>query len=167
MLLLPREGPGDASSISRASQACSTCRKQKRKCDKILPACGLCSRMGRICDYSDSQPAPTADDLAALQVKLMELEDRLNSQNSPPPAGKLNGRDPLWLSGSSKFPSELFLDSDVFMTSEIRIPRPPLDVPVVNDPVPLSLCFRLMLLRQSVLRGVCAYMCGCICGYAC
>lgn len=29
-----------------AIQACSACKKQKRKCDKTLPACSLCQRIG-------------------------------------------------------------------------------------------------------------------------
>ncbi|KAK3945368.1 hypothetical protein QBC46DRAFT_372049 [Diplogelasinospora grovesii] len=86
--LLPQDAAiaaGLSSSLSpvKASQACLSCRKQKRKCDKLLPACGLCGRMGRQCDYTTdvntaAQPAPTAEDLAALQLRLMELENRLN-----------------------------------------------------------------------------------------
>ncbi|KAF2098374.1 hypothetical protein NA57DRAFT_66687 [Rhizodiscina lignyota] len=34
-----------------ARYSCLTCRKQKRKCDKGLPACSLCKKSGRICEY--------------------------------------------------------------------------------------------------------------------
>ncbi|GKT91908.1 fungal specific transcription factor domain-containing protein [Colletotrichum tofieldiae] len=56
----------------------------KRKCDKSLPACGLCARMERRCDYAEplAHPAPTADDFAALQLKLLDLESRLNQAGS-------------------------------------------------------------------------------------
>ncbi|PQE03212.1 fungal specific transcription factor protein [Rutstroemia sp. NJR-2017a BBW] len=84
----------------RASQACATCRKQKRKCSKDLPQCALCKRMGRICDYSDSSPAPTSDDFNALRTRVIELEGRLNAGNSlahtPPfatPSSLANGAD--------------------------------------------------------------------------
>lgn len=39
-----------------ASQACRACRRLKRKCAKTLPACSLCVRLGKQCDYSDSMP---------------------------------------------------------------------------------------------------------------
>ncbi|OQD61406.1 hypothetical protein PENPOL_c017G06052 [Penicillium polonicum] len=34
-----------------AHQACFRCRRQKRKCDKILPCCTLCKRLNKHCDY--------------------------------------------------------------------------------------------------------------------
>ncbi|KAH7635043.1 hypothetical protein B0T09DRAFT_327845 [Sordaria sp. MPI-SDFR-AT-0083] len=75
--LLPREDGLVSFQVPKASQACISCRKQKRKCDKTVPTCGLCARMNRQCDYSDSPSAPTANDVAALQVRLAELENRL------------------------------------------------------------------------------------------
>lgn len=35
-----------------AVQACSACKKQKRKCDKALPACSLCQRIGEYIDLA-------------------------------------------------------------------------------------------------------------------
>lgn len=61
----------------KAPQACLSCRRQKRRCDKKIPACSLCERMSRPCDYSDASPAPTAEDFNALRQKLIELEGRL------------------------------------------------------------------------------------------
>ena len=40
--------PGDD---TLARQACLTCRKQKRKCTRELPACELCRKSRRPCDY--------------------------------------------------------------------------------------------------------------------
>lgn len=62
-----------------APQACQNCRKQKRKCDKALPVCGLCSRIGRICDYSiESQAAaPSSEEFASLRQKVADLESLL------------------------------------------------------------------------------------------
>ncbi|KAK1994956.1 hypothetical protein LX36DRAFT_702600, partial [Colletotrichum falcatum] len=97
----PRAWPASSSSSSppdaKAPQACASCKKMKRKCDKSRPACGLCTRMDRPCDYADppppppppqqqQHPAPTADDFAALQLKLLELESRLNHHHQPGPA---------------------------------------------------------------------------------
>ncbi|RYP20384.1 hypothetical protein DL765_002842 [Monosporascus sp. GIB2] len=64
---------------AKANQACHSCKRQKRKCDKAMPSCGLCSRMSRTCDYSDIPPAPTAEDIMGLQLKLLELESRLKN----------------------------------------------------------------------------------------
>ncbi|GKT64746.1 fungal specific transcription factor domain-containing protein [Colletotrichum tofieldiae] len=81
LLLTPRDR---YASEAKAPQACASCRKMKRKCDKSLPACGLCARMERRCDYAEplAHPAPTADDFAALQLKLLDLESRLNQAGS-------------------------------------------------------------------------------------
>ena len=67
-----------------AQQACASCRKQKRRCDKQLPACALCLRIGRICDYSpDSQPvAPSPEDFAALRQQVADLEHLLRSNSA-------------------------------------------------------------------------------------
>ncbi|KAF3765266.1 putative fungal-specific transcription factor [Cryphonectria parasitica EP155] len=73
--------------ISLANQACATCKRQKRKCDKRLPACSRCASLQRACDYSDgavAAAAPSAEDFAALQMKLMEIEARLKSAATGP-----------------------------------------------------------------------------------
>ena len=142
---------------ARAAQACVPCRKQKRKCDKGLPACGLCSRMGRICDYSEAQQAPTAEDLMSMQMKIFELEQRLNqkeqqsersiaspngnsnsSGGTPGPSASLlsviNERPPLWMPAQSKFPSAIFLDIDCFIYAGLHLPKPSVEIPMVSSP---------------------------------
>lgn len=67
--------------VPLAAQACAPCRKQKRRCDKLLPACSRCASLQRACDYAEAaagaSAAPTAEDFAALQSKLVEIEARL------------------------------------------------------------------------------------------
>ncbi|KAJ5579116.1 hypothetical protein N7450_007983 [Penicillium hetheringtonii] len=41
-----------------ADQACVRCRKQKRKCDRILPCCALCKRLNKHCVYQLPEDAP-------------------------------------------------------------------------------------------------------------
>ncbi|OQE32501.1 hypothetical protein PENFLA_c001G09247 [Penicillium flavigenum] len=41
-----------------ADQACVRCRRQKRRCDKILPCCTLCKRLNKHCDYLLPAEAP-------------------------------------------------------------------------------------------------------------
>lgn len=45
-----------------------------------MPACSLCVRIGRLCDYEQApQQPPSADEFAALQQKVTELERQLSS----------------------------------------------------------------------------------------
>ncbi|EME46578.1 hypothetical protein DOTSEDRAFT_70550 [Dothistroma septosporum NZE10] len=137
-----------------ASQACSSCRKQKRKCDKQMPHCGLCQRIGRPCDYSADAPPqmPSADDFEALRQKVMALESLLSrAVNSPISSGALdlsnafaslnNDQSPADLlspsrapppaswPGPSTFPSMFFLDSDAFEYDRLQIQMPYVKVP--------------------------------------
>jgi hypothetical protein len=134
----------------KAPQACGACRKQKRRCDKALPACSLCTRMSRPCDYTDiASPAPTADDFAALQMKLAELEGRLNGGGSgngvgsggrgsssasveEPPPVFTPGQDPLWQGAVSQLPSVIFLDLDAFGWMNMTLSKPSVDIPAVS-----------------------------------
>ncbi|RYP86583.1 hypothetical protein DL770_004882 [Monosporascus sp. CRB-9-2] len=137
---------GCAKAAAKANQACHSCKRQKRKCDKALPSCGLCSRMSRTCDYSDVPPAPTAEDIMSLQLKLLELESRLSiSSGSDGSLGRLDphnetashqghtprlqAREPLWESSLNVFPSTAFLDARLFRRVGLSIPRPLCDVP--------------------------------------
>lgn len=147
--------PGAAIAASaRAAQACVPCRKQKRKCDKALPACGLCSRMGRLCDYTDVQQAPTAGDLVSMQMKIVELEQRLNQKEqqsisavaspngnassaggAPGPSAlflnAVNEKPPLWMPAQIRFPSAMFLDIDCFIYASLPVPKPSAEIPMV------------------------------------
>ncbi|KAI1008026.1 hypothetical protein K3495_g201 [Podosphaera aphanis] len=128
---------------SKAPQACTSCRKQKRKCSKSLPSCDLCQRMKRPCDYSDTAPAPTAEDFNALRIKLADLEAKLSGKNKGAAqtygvhSGDLVSGNPdqavsigqpqhmglfpsppdiPWLGIQNRFPGIAFLDSFAFST---------------------------------------------------
>jgi len=75
-----------------APQACSSCRKQKRKCDKQLPSCGLCVRIGRLCDYVDDSrgPAPSSEEFSSLRQEVAELKNLL-ARGVAPTAQASNG----------------------------------------------------------------------------
>ena len=122
--------------MGKAPQACMSCRKQKRKCSKTLPACALCERMNRHCDYSNAAPPPSSEDFNALRQKLMELESRLNgggmnpqmspyatpssttmatSDNLGPPVPAFTPpQDAPWQGIQNRFPAIAFLDSENF-----------------------------------------------------
>jgi hypothetical protein len=107
--------------------------------------------MGRPCDYTDGPPpAPTAEDLAVLQLRLVELEGRLNGavtaaaasatehSNSsgvegPTPATVFTPpREQLWQGGVNQFPSVVFLDADAFGWLDMAVPKPTVQIPEVS-----------------------------------
>jgi hypothetical protein len=142
----PQASPG------HAAQACTACRKQKRKCDKVLPACSLCNRIGRSCEYTlDSQaPAPTPEEFAALRQQVSNLEQIIKSSGgsttsngssrrlsgngsaqgapdsrdySPAVPSILSNQYQSWLPSPS-FPSLYFLDSNAFVSEHFQIQPP-------------------------------------------
>lgn len=66
--------------VELAPQACSSCRKQKRKCDKQLPSCGLCQRIGRVCDYAPEPQTSAAspEEFSALRQEVADLRSLLS-----------------------------------------------------------------------------------------
>lgn len=150
--LLPRENQdelahGSGTTTSKAAQACMTCRKQKRRCDKTLPSCSRCASLQRLCDYSESGPGavPTAGDFAALQKKLKELEGRLNSRSEDIPSmtfsepeANIGGSEPdlgvhaITPTWNNRFPSVFFLDSDVYKAANTLPPKPEVTIPMVS-----------------------------------
>ncbi len=136
-----------------ATQACTSCRRQKRRCDKQLPSCSLCVRLNRSCDYSietQNQTAPpTSEDFAALRQQVADLTNLISSKYSeqtPPSDDASNGTDiapgntgifhsslrktsPLAWPGASTFPSLFFLDSNAFGYARQTIQTPSIRVP--------------------------------------
>ncbi|KAK5113949.1 hypothetical protein LTR62_003072 [Meristemomyces frigidus] len=137
-----------------ATQACSTCKRQKRRCDKSLPQCSLCIRIGRPCNYTDEAraTAPSSEDFVALRREVAELRGLL-SHDAQPAAYSTSGSDAYFSSNDSynadhgsgpnntatangqmlapvvsqNAPSSLplyFLDNDVFKYSRLQIQMP-------------------------------------------
>ena len=121
----------DDSTYARAHQACVSCRKQKRKCDKVLPACSLCTRLARACDYRDAPSSASSDDFVELRQKVHELEARLEAKQAGNGVG--NGLvSPSHRSNQfavNEFPAVFFLDSEMYQESRFDIPRPAVSVP--------------------------------------
>jgi hypothetical protein len=137
-------------SDSRADQSCLACKKLKRKCDKQLPTCALCSRTRRPCEYPGDAappvPAPTAADFAALQARLNDLESRLygppvtDPSSVPAPSGGYAAELSLLSPGEqgvpveappARFPAALFLDIHCFKWIGIRLPKRSTSIPAV------------------------------------
>ncbi len=121
--------------FDRAPLACVACRRQKRKCDKMLPSCSLCNRMSRPCDYAEATPNPTSEDFASMRQKISDLEARLEGRrsdswhgpirsvsNSPGSRGKHSSTADR-NGGNATFPAAFFLDAEVFADARITVPR--------------------------------------------
>jgi hypothetical protein len=124
---------------TKAHQACGPCKKHKRKCDKGLPACGLCARTERACEYDETpRPPPSAEEFAALQARMVELENCLSStggnSTSSATLTPSSSRPTTWTDETvttTRFPSALFLDADSYEWSKMKIPSPTTTVPMV------------------------------------
>ena len=119
----------DDSAYARARQACISCRKQKRKCDKVLPACSLCTRLSRTCDYRDTPSSASSDDFVELRQKVQELEARLESKQAGNGNGLLSTVNRPNQCAVNTFPAVFFLDSEIYQESRLDIPRPAVAVP--------------------------------------
>jgi hypothetical protein len=129
---------------TKAHQACVSCRKQKRKCDKVLPACSLCTRLARHCDYRDAPSSGGSDDFVELRQKVQELEARLESKQGESGDGVLSPSHRSNQFAMNTFPAVFFLDSDLYQESRLEIPRPNICIP---DEV-------LALLRDCDITGM-------------
>ena len=133
---------------AEARQTCAACRNQKRKCDRGLPKCGLCTRTGRACDYS-VVARPAAGSLETLQQRLTKLEDCLSPRTRPDDApsaasqsqsaGSMldvapssSGPQAVGQVGAARVPLLLFLDVDRFRDSRLRLSPPTVRIPAVR-----------------------------------
>lgn len=157
---------GNTLAAPKASQACLSCRRQKRRCDKKIPACSLCERMNRACDYSDTSPAPTADDFNILRQRVHELEGRLLSSNgnglghgqtylhtptstiSTAGASVQQSPTPTYTPGPSyqpvqnRFPAIAFLEAESFIRGRIEALSPQVEIPLVSNYWFIFICHR-------------------------
>ncbi|KAF4341493.1 Zn(II)2Cys6 transcriptional activator [Fusarium beomiforme] len=69
--------------------SCQRCRLRKLKCNRVLPVCGRCVKIGETCDYPSARKKPVINPanrprLRDMQSRIRDLEARLEAQNSPP-----------------------------------------------------------------------------------
>ena len=109
---------------SLAPRACSTCRKQKRKCNREFPACSLCLKNGRSCDYGGSSLASTGSSAANPLSAMEELSspspvsNQHTTQFGSPSSRPILGA-PSWMRPETQI--SFFLDHDAFQLLEMRI----------------------------------------------
>ncbi|KAM5349562.1 hypothetical protein ACJ41O_006067 [Fusarium nematophilum] len=132
-----------------ADKACRACRVKKRRCDKRLPNCSLCRRVGRPCEYANAADTPPSmAEFEAMQARVNELEERLVSRDpiqmdtlGPPSFSVPNSTDwdPVSVSSAvsmasttsgGEFPASLFLDIDCFRMAGHKMVVPSACIPI-------------------------------------
>lgn len=115
----------------KAPHACSTCRKQKKGCDKALPSCSVCRRLQRVCLYDPVPSTSGADNLESLARRVTELENELREhrdifegRESDPSSRVRDHTNEAAFPGSTAFPSVFFLDVNVFKRRRLKAPKP-------------------------------------------
>ncbi|KAJ5750745.1 hypothetical protein N7533_007773 [Penicillium manginii] len=120
---------------SRAPASCFSCRRSKRRCDKNLPTCQLCSQKGAKCSYprrrGQSSPSPTRS------VQGSDYDTGSNSPYTRELVAVPRSTGSLYNSASSiSSPFAVttairFLAPDVFREARLEIPR--LDVGIPDE----------------------------------
>ncbi|KAK1707488.1 hypothetical protein BDP67DRAFT_622086 [Colletotrichum lupini] len=83
----PQDSP--ATKTSRGVMNCKPCQVRKIKCDRALPACGVCQLYQRSCFYEGvpKKRGPKKESLSALIKRIDGLEELLKSDKTPTPPG--------------------------------------------------------------------------------
>jgi len=120
----------------KALHACSTCRKQKKGCDKALPSCSVCRRLQRACVYDAIPGSSGPDSLESLARRVSELENELREHRdtcegrieSDSASRVQDHTNESAFPGSTAFPSVFFLDVNVFKRRRLKAPRPQMTI---------------------------------------
>lgn len=131
---------GSSDQTQKAPHACSSCRRQKKGCDKAFPSCGACSRLRRVCVY-DVGPSPALpENFESLARRLTSLEQEMAEHRATCEAGfdcqplrnrqdsDAATREGYAFPAPSNFPSSFFLDVNVFRRHRMKAPKPQLTV---------------------------------------
>ncbi|CCF33417.1 fungal specific transcription factor [Colletotrichum higginsianum] len=84
----PQNSPAPKSS-TRGVMNCKPCQIRKIKCDRALPACGVCQLYQRSCFYEGvpKKRGPKKESLSALIKRIDGLEELLKAEKTPTPPG--------------------------------------------------------------------------------
>ncbi|KAF7545204.1 hypothetical protein G7Z17_g9349 [Cylindrodendrum hubeiense] len=95
----PSAGQSPGAYLDRAPQACRQCSRLKRKCQRELPFCSLCARLGKTCQY------PT---------RRKTYGSRTSDEDQSTSSAVLVGSAPSSNNAASPFPDAFFIDVELF-----------------------------------------------------
>jgi hypothetical protein len=109
-----------------ARTSCFSCRRSKRRCDKTLPACQLCSRRGLRCSYPQrrGQRSPSPSDSSHGTGSIT-----VGSTSADGTTGSQSGQVPRISSSFARTSAISFLAPDLFREACLEVPRLDLDIP--------------------------------------
>ncbi|KAL2063565.1 hypothetical protein VTL71DRAFT_5370 [Oculimacula yallundae] len=118
----------------QAILSCSACKSQKRKCDRRLPICSLCTRKDRVCEYPSPrrrkvshQSQSRGRTYPSPQLSAATSTSAISTPATPNPLA--NNTVPRLTQAASQFPAVFYLDNSVFYDSLIAKPSSVTSIP--------------------------------------
>lgn len=133
--------------FDKAPQACLACRSHKRKCDKALPICSLCTRLRRACNYPfEPSSSSRSEESLFHQREVRHLEAQPGGQStygspiastsrrasSKMPSSSLNGAEDTERK-THVSSSVYFLDGAAFNLGGYQLRHPHLPLPEIFE----------------------------------
>lgn len=133
--------------FDKAPQACLACRSHKRKCDKALPICSLCTRLRRACNYPfEPSSSSRSEESLFHQREVRHLEAQPEGQStygspiastsrrasSKTPSSSLNGAEDTERK-THVSSSVYFLDGAAFNLGGYQLRHPHLPLPEIFE----------------------------------
>ncbi|KAH8811248.1 hypothetical protein F5884DRAFT_897708 [Xylogone sp. PMI_703] len=111
---MDKQGP-DSGTSSYALRSCTSCRTRKAKCDRLVPACSMCTRKAFKCEYSE---------VNKVQRRRAGLS-KSAPQNSPSSGSSYQTHEHR----RPKFPAIFFLDANTFKLLGLGTSLPSIAIP--------------------------------------
>ncbi|EPS27395.1 hypothetical protein PDE_02338 [Penicillium oxalicum 114-2] len=99
-----------------AAKACDRCKEKKRRCDKGLPSCSLCSRLVQACNYSERPGTPHEDEIRRLRSRVQNLEQIVANSSSESTLSPEQNFGPIALDSQQSpdfYTQAIFLDHEI------------------------------------------------------
>lgn len=144
---------GNEEPMNHAHIACEPCRKGKRRCDRVLPSCELCSRKGIECVYlsrrqarqtrrtpiqtrSESRLAAVAtpSNLSTSSVNVSRSNSRVDSQVSHTSTPFVSLEPPATSEDTTSATALYFIAPHIFQQAQLELPQIHLSIPAKLSP---------------------------------
>ncbi|KAL7901102.1 hypothetical protein HDV63DRAFT_365007 [Trichoderma sp. SZMC 28014] len=139
--------------VSYSQLACEPCRKGKRRCDRVLPSCELCSRKGAECVYlsrrqsRQSRQRPiqtrsesrlvatdTQNNMSSSSVNVSSSESRLDGQSSHSSTPFVSLESPATAENTTSATALYFIAPHIFQQAQLELPQIHLSIPAKLSP---------------------------------
>jgi hypothetical protein len=144
---------GGEEQVIYAQLACEPCKKGKRRCDRVLPSCELCSRKGFECIYlsrrharqsrqrpiqtrSESQLAATAtlNNVSSSNLNVSRSESRVDGQVSHSSSPFVSLESPATSDDTTSATTLYFIAPHIFQQAQLELPQLHLSIPAKLSP---------------------------------